>query len=545
MSKRMTATVFLSLSVFVIGTAFSTTSHVPDDYPTIQEAIDGCSNGDTVIVRSGTYTENINFRGKAILLKSEQGPRSTTIDGGSPSNPDSGSVVTFAGGEDSSSVLQGFTIKKGKGNKSHMFKYGGGIYCESSSPTITGNTITDNNATYGGGIYCDDSYPEISGNDIIDNTVTFSGAGIYCSGSSPVIVGNAIRGNRIGGGIHLTSSSSPLIYNNSISENSCNNFGGGIMCFGSSPTVRNNTIASNTADGGGGIYAASGNPIISCNVISENSAEDSSSSGGGGGILIKSQSGPTITNNTIEGNLAAWGGGGIRCTRSTTEITNTILWGNRAPYGREMAIDDTSALAIRYSDVEYGSDSVYVESGSSVDWGEGMIEEYPLFANSDFHLQPHSPCVDAGDPSILDACLPPGLGEDRSDMGSYGGEENCGWPVKAVDLFIEPAGPVTVHKGDTLYFTVDVLNNTNNTIAGDFWVLVLLPNSNEILIPENFLNYSNPLSGPVPPLSSISLGYELFVPGRAGVGSYKIVGKVGLYPGIALNEKWLDFEVVE
>jgi parallel beta-helix repeat protein len=543
MSKLVIVSVIISLFSFAFGTAFGTTIYVPDDHMTIQDAIDASSNGDTVIVRSGTYTENINFLGKGILLKSEQGPRSTTIDGGSPSNPDSASVVTFINGEDSSSVLEGFTIKKGKGNKSHMFKYGGGIYCELSSPTITGNTVTENSATYGGGIYCDDSYPEISDNNIVDNSVTFSGAGIYCSGSSPVISGNTISVNRTGGGVHLTSSSAPLIYNNSITENSCRDFGGGIMCFVSSPTIVNNTIALNTADGGGGISISSSSPIIANNIVFENSAEDSSS--GGGGILLRDHSDPTIMNNTIEGNLAILDGGGIQCLQSTPVITNTILWGNDAPTGREMSIGDTSALSISYSNVEYGIDSVFVESGSSIDWGDGMIDEYPLFANSEYHLQPHAPCVDAGDTSILDACLPPGLGGDRSDMGAYGGEDNCGWPVKAIDLFLDPAGPVAVSKGDTLYFTTDILNNTGNTVAGDFWLSVLLPNSNEIVIPENILNYSNPLSGQIAPLGSIFLDYELFVPVGVGTGNYKLVGRVGLYPNTEINKKWLDFEVIE
>ena len=35
---------------------------VPDDFSTIQGAIDGSANGDTVIVRDGTWVETINFK---------------------------------------------------------------------------------------------------------------------------------------------------------------------------------------------------------------------------------------------------------------------------------------------------------------------------------------------------------------------------------------------------------------------------------------------------------------------------------------------------
>jgi len=70
--------------------AASTILHVPGDYPTIQAAIDAAVAGDTVLVDPGTYVETINFRGKAITVKSAYGPKVTFIDGNRR-----GSVVTF------------------------------------------------------------------------------------------------------------------------------------------------------------------------------------------------------------------------------------------------------------------------------------------------------------------------------------------------------------------------------------------------------------------------------------------------------------------
>ena len=95
---------------------FSETIYVPDDQETIQGAIDTSTDGDSIIVRPGIYVENINFIGKAIVVKSESGPNVTVIDGGNAVYPDSGNVVLFVNGEGSGSVIEGFTITGGTGS---------------------------------------------------------------------------------------------------------------------------------------------------------------------------------------------------------------------------------------------------------------------------------------------------------------------------------------------------------------------------------------------------------------------------------------------
>jgi hypothetical protein len=57
----------------------SSTIYVPDDYPTIQLAINNSSPGDTIIVRDGTYVENIIVN-KPLILQSEHGYSYCTIE---------------------------------------------------------------------------------------------------------------------------------------------------------------------------------------------------------------------------------------------------------------------------------------------------------------------------------------------------------------------------------------------------------------------------------------------------------------------------------
>lgn len=214
-----------------------TTIRVPINVPTIQAAIVAAQDGDTVLVAPGTYFENIDFLGKAILVASESGPNVTVIDGG---NVDS--AVKFQSEETVASVLRGFTIQHGG-----VTNFGGGILMLRSSPRITGN-IFDSNTAFGAAIWGNVSSPIIEANLFRNNTCDdqfLSGVVSFVNSSSPEIVNNVFTNNPCRAiNMTLPTDTVPHVSNNTIVGNR-----GGIKVGAQVSTAlhlyRNNIIVGN------------------------------------------------------------------------------------------------------------------------------------------------------------------------------------------------------------------------------------------------------------------------------------------------------------
>jgi len=184
----------LLLAAFLVysspyGGAATSTIVVPDDYSTIQAAVDAASAGDTVFVKAGTYHENVVVN-ESIFINGEDA--NTTIIDGSATG---GTLVSITA---SNVTVSNFTIK------SHSDLSDRGIVLSGSNfSNIKGNVITglwywdavvldlnsSNNILYGNyiakaqgtGIFLNNTS---RANRIINNTIYLCGIAIYSDGYS-------------------------------------------------------------------------------------------------------------------------------------------------------------------------------------------------------------------------------------------------------------------------------------------------------------------------------------------------------------------------
>src|SRR5579863_743721 len=354
----------------------ASTMEVPAQQPTIQAGIDAAENGDTVLVAPGTYTENINFMGKAITVQSSGGPKVTIIDGGNVAT-----VVTFSTNEDSNSTLKGFTVQNGTSTFNSGYA-GGGIYIGGSSPTITGNIIQKNTA-------CSD------------------GGGIGVSFGSPLISNNIIQSNKQagcsggpgGGAIALLGSGTAQIIGNRIMNNSWPYNAGAIVLWSAgTPTLENNIFGNNSSsDGqGGAIWIVNGTDgMIVQNLFYGNTAAT-------GGAIYLLDGGPLFVNNTIVGGKGVSSGSAVYVGGGQPLFYNNLMIGLA---GQNAVYCDGTAPAFINNDAYSPAGSGFNGACAGESGENGNISLNPLFLNpgkDNYQLQSGSPAINAGDVSAPD-----------------------------------------------------------------------------------------------------------------------------------------------
>jgi uncharacterized repeat protein (TIGR01451 family) len=196
----------------------------PSNTP-IQHAIDNATAGETICVKDGTYTENVDVNVNNLIIKSENGSANCIVNASNPGDYVFEVTVNYVN-------ISGFTIEGATGAGGYYYA---GIYLGDNihNCMISHNTIVNNNY----GIWLHKSnHNTLTNNNVSANT--FTGIFLYRSCTNNRLTNNIASGNK--DGILLRSSSNY----NMLTNNTANSNDRGIRLSNS----HNNTLTNNTAN---------------------------------------------------------------------------------------------------------------------------------------------------------------------------------------------------------------------------------------------------------------------------------------------------------
>jgi len=306
-------------------------------YSTIQEAIYAAEDYSIVLVPDGIYTgsgnRDLDFKGKPITAKSENGPEYSIIDGEGLSNTRG---FVFISGETHETAVDGITVM-------NIANDVGTVCVNNSSPIIKNCVFTQGWVNSGGAFYINGSSPTLVNNIIMDIHAQFYGGGIDILGGNSVNLTNNI-----------------IIYNTASNPN-WGKGGGGICIEGGSAILQNNVIYGNESAGteqnpyGGGISCLSSNIEIINSILWENK------------YTYWVKTGPVGQGEYRTGNTQ------LRLSNSSVKISYSNIQGGLADITKD------EASTIEWSEGNIDVDPIFINS-----------------ENRDFHLQEGSPCKGSG-----------------------------------------------------------------------------------------------------------------------------------------------------
>ena len=429
------------------GTTSGTTYYVDYDAPgpfhnglswkwaftNLQDALDAVIAGDTILVAGGTYKPDEGSsvtpgdRSASFQLKNGVSLIGSHAGYGQP-DPDASDIDVHP------TILSGDL--NGDDPLGTLFKVDNSYHVVSATGCSSCDSVLDGFV--------------VSGGQADGPTPYDTGGGVYIDGTNPMLKNCIFSDNNalFGGGIASVNDGSPYILNCKITDNSAQFFGGGLYCYDNNIYLVNCLITGNSASlsvyiGGSAIYNFDGSiTLINC-TVTKNLASN--------GMVIASFAGQFPADNFLN-------------------VYNCIIYDGI----NGILTNHTSTVSVLYTCIQGG-------------WsGTGNISTDPMFVNSgDYHLQTGSPCIDAGDNSLLpndegdldedsstSETLPVDLDNDprvqgsKVDMGAY---ERTG------AIIPEPPDPSWQHLYTIFVTHTKIQNNPSATLSTTISITLPIP----------------------------------------------------------------------
>jgi len=290
------------------------------DFTAIKDAVDAAADGDTVLVRPGTYSgarnRGMDFFGRSLVVVSQEGHSETTID-----CELEGRAFHLFSGEDTTSVIEGFTIQNGDADNggaiylsgfsspvivdcvltSSAADQGGALYCRSgSAPIVRGCLFTANEATEGGAVAADHAAPRFRNCTFVDNHSSTDGGSAFLRESDCVFAVCAFEGSHAnadggavanidsrssftdcefltghaayGGALFVSYAAEVTMSGCSFSQNIAAQRGGAVSLYSCSPEILECRFVENSARYGGALWGHYASPALTGCSFSANKA---------------------------------------------------------------------------------------------------------------------------------------------------------------------------------------------------------------------------------------------------------------------------------
>ncbi|OHB50886.1 MAG: hypothetical protein A2Y10_15890 [Planctomycetes bacterium GWF2_41_51] len=354
---------------------------VPDQYETIQEAIDAAEDGDTVYIYKKsdgkphyiTDIDGLDFKGKAIRIRSENPDDPNIVAETIIDCNNRGRAFIFQNGEDSNTIIEGLTIINGLAS-GPIATGTTPVYDSADANIVYYNGNSASGDGFGGGIYIDANASPVIRKCVFTNCQATGGWGADGGRGYNLWTGSQLeRGGRGGDG----------------GDGSGNGFGGAIFCHtNTAPKILDCTFVNNIARGGlGGDGGDGGNAISGKTAGDGGDGGNGYGNGYGGSVYFSEGSFAKIIGCSFSGSSANIGAGGLGGVKGMGQVPSQGpypydgITGNSSGTGFGGVIYYEEATIADINDCEFIDNTAVATTGNTLGTGGGAIYFEPNCVN--------------------------------------------------------------------------------------------------------------------------------------------------------------------